>query len=161
WSEHTVPLEHRAVLDGICGKVTYLGHSSAPVQMWVDDNPANPNLLPADIQAAQRLRVFGPGRYDTLLSRYRAGLRPVPAVWQGYGPPAFGSRHPEAHGSFDENLIVLRQTSGQRYALESGLALGSALRNTLMSRAGKTPAPEWLGGHQPNGEPSRQDHLAI
>src|SRR5262249_9170044 len=134
WPDDAVPGEIRPVLDRLCAKVTYLGHSATPVQVWVDVRPPQPTLLPAHGKPAYRLRVFGPGRYDDLRNRYEQALRPLPRSWQGYSVPASPSAQPPARSSFDDELIVLRQVDGRRFSLESTLQLGQALRNTLMSR---------------------------
>jgi CRISPR-associated protein Csb2 len=159
WPE-SVPAGLRLPLERLCQEVSYLGHSSTPVQLWVEDAPPDPTLVPVDGQTAQRLRVFGPGRYDDLRRRYGAGLPPQPVLWQGYAPPAPPPAL-TAQSVFEENLLVLRQVGGPRFSLESALALGQALRATLMSRAGPGPAPEWLSGHGPDGRPSRREHLAV
>jgi CRISPR-associated protein Csb2 len=161
WSEHLRLDTHRAALERLCTKVTYLGHSSSPVLMWVEDNPPAPTLIPEDGEARERLRVFGPGRYEDLSRRHADGIRPQPSLWQGYSAPDPQPARGIARSAFDDNLIILRQTDGRRFSLESTQLLVHALRDTLMSRANLHPAPEWLGGHDSEGKQSRQDHLAI
>jgi CRISPR-associated protein Csb2 len=163
WPAATVPAEHRSALEGLCSKVTYLGHSSSLVQLWVEESPPEPTLIPTEGRAACRLRVFGPGRLDDLRARHDAGLRPLPSLWQGYAsttlsPEPFWHRSP-----FDENLVVLRQVAGRRWQLESALLLGQTLRRALMARTGegKDAGSEWLSGHDASGAPSRSDHLAV
>lgn len=60
---------HRQALTSLCRKVTSIGHSASLVQMWLDDNPPSPNLLPKAGAARHRLRVFGPGRLRYLEER--------------------------------------------------------------------------------------------
>ena len=69
WSEK-IPEKNLKPLDTLCRKVTHIGHSASFVQMWVDDNPPEPNLVPVDGTTLHRLRIFGPGRIDYLMNRY-------------------------------------------------------------------------------------------
>lgn len=60
---------HRQALASLCRKVTSIGHSASLVQMWLADNPPEPNLVPKGGVARHRLRVFGPGRLRYLEER--------------------------------------------------------------------------------------------
>lgn len=64
-----VPANLRPALERVCGSVTYLGHSSTPVRVWVANEAPEPNLVPDD-RATVRLRVFGPGRLKYLEGRF-------------------------------------------------------------------------------------------
>lgn len=68
WQD-SIPNEHRAALASLCYKVVSVGHSASLVQMWLDDSPPEPNLVPSEGAAKHRLRVFGPGRLDYLERR--------------------------------------------------------------------------------------------
>jgi CRISPR-associated protein Csb2 len=161
WPQHTISDFHRQTLEHLCEQVTYLGHSASPVQMWIEEQPPAPNLVPVDGTAQVRLRVFGPGRLDNLKARYAAGMRPLPSLWQGYAAPRTEVQRLEPHTVFDEQLLVLRQVAGRRFSLESTLRLTQTLRKTLMKRAGEDAVPAWLSGHAPNGTPNHGEHLAI
>jgi CRISPR-associated protein Csb2 len=63
------PGPHRAALQRLAEKVTYLGHSASLVQVWVDDQPPRPVWQVANGLAPHRLRIFGPGRLDYLKAR--------------------------------------------------------------------------------------------
>jgi CRISPR-associated protein Csb2 len=172
WPDATMPAEHRAPLEGLCAKVTYLGHSSSPVQMWVEDRPPAATLVPTEGRAAYRLRVFGPGRLDDLLERYHHQVdgewlprRPQPLLWQGYDRPGRQGDREEEVNEFAPDLIVLRQVIPEdgvvrRFGLESTLMLTQALRAALMRLWG-AGVPEWLSGHRPDGDRSAQPHLGI
>ena len=54
-----LPANLRPALEKVCGLVTYLGHSSSPVRMWVEDQPQPPTLIPTDKRATHFLRTFG------------------------------------------------------------------------------------------------------
>jgi CRISPR-associated protein Csb2 len=87
--------------------------------------------------------------------------RPRLTQWQGYArvrgqPPGEEVRS----GPFDCNLIVLTKNEGRALGLESTLQLTSALRDAAMKAAGER-VPEWLSGHQPNGNPSLKAHAAF
>lgn len=57
-------------LNRLCQKVVYVGHSASFVQMWVEENPPEPNLVPLPGSVRHRLRVPGPGRLEYLESRF-------------------------------------------------------------------------------------------
>jgi CRISPR-associated protein Csb2 len=158
WDED-VPRDLRPSLEAICRLVTYLGHSSSPVRVWIEDRPPPASLIPNNDQATCRLRSFEKGRLDYLVSRYEAGLRPQPTAWQGYAPPLGSNEEKTLQGPYDPALIVLRQTSGRTFALESVGMIANAIRNTLMARC-KVAPPEWLSGHAADGSPSRTHRLA-
>jgi CRISPR-associated protein Csb2 len=105
--------------------------------------------------------VFGPGRYANLRQRHEAGLRPLASLWKGYAAAAPEPEQITSQSAFDEGILVLRQVDGRRFGLESTLQLCQALRRTLMGRSRQQPAPEWLSGHLPDGQPSQRVHLAI
>jgi CRISPR-associated protein Csb2 len=160
---------HAISLDRLCRKVTYIGHSSSPVQCWFVVDPATvqpATLVPVPNRAGTlRLRVPTAGRFDDLEARFAAGLRPNTSGWAAYAPP-----HPavpkldRVETCFDPRLLVLRQIDGPRYGLASTLLLTRALRDTVMSRyteIHQTPAPEWISGHASEGKRSETDHLAF
>lgn len=163
------PNAHTAFLDSLCRKVTYVGHSSSPVQCWLLTNgsPVEPaTLVPTTNRfGTVRLRVPATGRFDDLEAKFAAGLRPTSSGWAAYAPP-----HPvvtemsRAQTCFDPRLFILRQTDGPTYGLASTLMLTQALRDTIMSRytqIHKEPTPEWISGHAPGGNRSESDHLAL
>lgn len=65
-----IPTNLRPALDAVCGLTTYLGHSSSPVRVWVDEAPPPPTHVPAKGRAGTRLRTFGPGRLADLEQRF-------------------------------------------------------------------------------------------
>ena len=58
-----VPQHLRSALEGLCTKVTRIGHSSSLVQMWLsDDNEAvNAEWRPQDTEFEQQMRIAEPG----------------------------------------------------------------------------------------------------
>lgn len=161
WRDVELPAEHRAALEAVCGKVTYLGHSSSPVQMWLDAAPPEPTLVAVNGNAPYRLRITGRGRLAVLAASFEAEQRPSPSLWSGYAPPEVEAAK-EAFGQtvFDGNLIIFRRIGGRELPLESTLALTDALRGAVM-QAVPQPPPEWVSGHRADGTRSEQDHLAF
>jgi CRISPR-associated protein Csb2 len=89
--------------------------------------------------------------------------RPKLARWQGYTRRTQQRKEEEEVrcGPFDPKLIVLTRKDEQRIlGLETTLQLTSALRDAAMKAAGEN-VPEWLSGHQPDGSPSCNPHVAF
>jgi CRISPR-associated protein Csb2 len=57
------PETHLVALEGLCGKVTRIGHSASLVQMWATQSAPEKhvNWLPDETGATDRFRVTGPG----------------------------------------------------------------------------------------------------
>lgn len=72
WPGGEPPAEVRTALEGLCGKVTRLGHSSSLVQMWLasDGEVGDPTWVPDDARAMMHLRVAGTGTLEHLERRY-------------------------------------------------------------------------------------------
>lgn len=140
--------------------VTYLGHSSSPVEAWIDEDPRDPNLLPTEGVARYRLRIPTRGRLESLEARYEAQLRPSPAPAVGYRPVE-PTRAPAPGTVFSPFPIVLRLSGPPHPTLTSTLALTTALRGALLASGGAGEIPEWISGHQADGSASTKPHLAL
>lgn len=83
--------------------------------------------------------------------------RPEPALWSGYDE--LPDEHADAKFASSQfaNLIALKQVGGRRFGLESTLQLTQVLRATVMKFSGVQPVPEWLSGHQPDGNPAERE----
>lgn len=164
WPDTVMPAEHRPALERLCYGVTYLGHSSSLVRMWLADAPPSVIWLPVEEgrRGSLPLRIAEQGRMDILIRAYADGgtqwQRPPMARWWGYQRAGTGSTAPRS-GTFDEKLLVLKQVAGKRFDLRQTLALADALRKTLMSHA-VGDALELISGHQPDGRPSLIPHVA-
>lgn len=156
-----LPDQHRRAMESLCAQVTYFGHSATPVRMWVEPNPGTPELTPTEEGAKYHLRVPTSGRTATLVHRFEANLRPLPAKWQGYiaAGPDEDERETVVDGPFDPGVIVLRRVDGRSFTLESCGMIADCIRRTLMKRHGDNP-PEWLTGHALDGSPSRVRRIA-
>jgi CRISPR-associated protein Csb2 len=151
-----MPANLRPALEKVCGQVTYFGHSATPVRVWIEDQPPEPTLVPAERGASHHLRMFGCGRLAYLKNRFDAGLRPQPSLWQGYAQPKKDAGEEVQEGPLDPAIFVLRQMpGGRRFGLESCGIVADAIRTELMRRCGPN-APEWITGHAPDGSPSKQ-----
>jgi len=165
WSGATLTDQARRALRGLCRKVTAVGHSASLVQMWVEENPPEPDMVPSDRAGAPlRLRVPWQDRLEQLEASYEAELRPSLSGWQGYDSRATKPvRSPSSSTIFAPDLAVLRRLDGRLLGLESTLILTEALRGAVM-KACPGPPPEWISGHEgtaPGGPPSKRPHLAF
>ncbi len=163
------PMPYEAALKALCADVTNIGHSSSLVRMWQADVAPDPTWTPAKATDRQRdisLRVPAPGRLAALIAAYADGgegwKRPPAAAWQGYVRTR--QEAPIArHSVFDPRLIVLRRVGGDRFGLQTTLALTDALRKTLIAAAEKTGsvvAKAILSGHAPDGSFATTPHAA-
>ena len=87
-------------------------------------------------------------------------LRPKISRWQGYrvGSESVGSQK-RASGAFDSNLLVLSIEDGPVVELASTWQMFTAMHKTILKQC--DPAPEWLSGHQQDGSPSQEPHVAL
>jgi CRISPR-associated protein Csb2 len=72
WPDQTPGQTERIALEGLCAKVSRIGHSSSLVQMWVAESGQihDANWTPDDRRATVYLRVAGPGTLNDLALRY-------------------------------------------------------------------------------------------
>ena len=152
--------EVREGIEFLCSKVIRVGHSASLVQVWVEDVPPRPTLIPTEGVAQRSLRVSGPGRLEHLRSQYRNNLRPERSRWVAYTPVRLESQPTVPHGVFHERLLALRRMDGGRLGLESTLIVAEKLRNAVVKHCPQ-PVPEWVSGHTPDGQPSQEPHLAF
>ena len=101
WHDSCSP-EHLAALAALCRKVTYIGHSSSLVQCWLETAQAcaslRPQWTPNESSGRIRLRITARGRFEDLLARYEAGLRPVESnrsVWDEENSRGQSQRRPD------------------------------------------------------------------
>ncbi len=101
---------------------------------------------------------------------YKAALRvpePSPAVlglWQGYHRESKRKELVRSGEHFDSELVILSQSSEHQESRVLGsqdcLSLTQCLRKTVMSHLGDQPIPEWISGHDAEGNPSKVPHVA-
>lgn len=155
---------HVEALSRLCAKVTRIGHSSSLVRMWLSFEPPAATLRPSVYGADRRLRVPDRGRLGALVAAYASGgpgwRRPPAARWQGYEATKLSLRAPRGH--FDERMLILRRTGGVQPTLAQAPILVGAVRNILIAAADGLPfAKRLVSGHEPDGSPMRDAHVAI
>ncbi len=86
--------------------------------------------------------------------------RPEMSNWQAYSPPEQAGSEPDI-GPFDD-IVILTKKEGRNLGLEATLQFTGALRSAaIKAAAGAEGVPEWLSGHDGDGNPSRQPHAAF
>jgi CRISPR-associated protein Csb2 len=93
----------------------------------------------------------------------REPVRPRVGLWSGYRRVSKAQDTGKLpHSHFDKDMLMLVRTGGPELGLTSTLTITQALRGALMEHSGVQPVPEWISGHQPNGDRSQwaSGHLA-
>lgn len=162
WDAEPSP-EVRRALEGLCARVTRIGHSSSLVQLWLA-GPASeaPNWRPvAFAPNARNLRVASGGTLSRLVRSFAQQERPRLNGWQPYSSNQ-SEGLPAIPGPFSPEILVFScdKERSTRLGLASTLQLTSALRNAAMNLSVQPP-PEWLSGHAPSGDPSALPHCAF
>ena len=92
-------------------------------------------------------------------------LRPKLGIWRGYRPARQSERRRDLQQTiFDNDLLILCHEAGPELPLVSTVTVANVLRRVIMKQSGVQPAPAWVSGHEPNGEPLQSDqdgHLAL
>ncbi len=153
---------HRDALVSLAAAVTYLGHSSSLVRMWIDDVPAPASLRPARAgdDVTLRLRVPERGRLAALERAYAGGVagwaRPSTATPCAYVHSALADA---ATGTMSGRILVLRRVAGVRADVSRTQALTARLRSVLLPFA-KDRALAVLAGHEADGSRLDEAHVA-
>lgn len=160
WDAEPKP-EVRTGLDALARMTVRLGHSSSLVALrWTNDTPS-PTWIP-DPDGNELLRWVGPGQLDALTALHAAApaaeQRVMPYVVTRYRPVV--ATPARSTSSFASRFIVLQRITGARLPILATEAVAQALRGALMSHADDPPAP-LISGHEPNGGPLQDDHLAV
>jgi CRISPR-associated protein Csb2 len=163
WPE-PAPGHVRKALDGLCERVTRLGHSSSLVRCAIIDQPPAPTLVPDD-DGDLVLRTIGPGQLERLETEYarHQGVesRVLPARPQRYGPPPAAKSHRVRESVLAGEWITFERTGGARPLSSRGTDLARALRGALLEQHGAEDLPGWLSGHSGDGGPMAGVHLAF
>jgi CRISPR-associated protein Csb2 len=150
---------HREVLTRLVENIAYLGHSASPVRACVRINPVEPTLRPSE-DGEISMRAPGPGRFNRLEQIHELRLQD-----ESVQPPlgrlqTYGSTVPLSHTLFSPRALSVAFEGGPRLALDSALPMMQHLRKALLARL-STLAPAALTGHQPNGPPAQDPHIAF
>ena len=82
-------------------------------------------------------------------------------MWQGYVRRDNAAQDQVIEGDFfDSQLIVLGKIDGRNVGVQDTLALTQRLRDAAMKHA-EQPLPSWLSGHEPDGSPTKNPHVAF
>ena len=151
-------------VDGLCARLTRLGHSSSLVACRVVGKGQTPNLVPGE--GGTVLRSVGPGQLDALEREYarHRGSKPriLPFKPVRYRLPSPGAT-PDVSGRPDtagDWLVFAFRKGSKRYPSTIAVAVASALRGAVLRHA-SDPIPEGLSGHRETGHPSTEPHVAF
>lgn len=158
------PGEHRRALEQLAGRLVNLGHSSCLVHARVVEQVPEAVWIPDD-QGDLVMRWVSKGQLQRLESEYgiHKGVEPrvLPFVVQRYRPAAASAACAVPTSVFDhEDWLILRRVGGARLPHTRAIDLARAVRGALMRHAVQPPAAV-LSGHEADGSPSRDPHLAI
>lgn len=151
-----------SALKRLCQRVVCVGHSTSLARISIAANSPKPNWVP-DPKGRHSLRTPVGGLLTALEESYsqHQGLRPrnLPTGFTLYRNESPEEKVLEPHlGVWDQGWVGVRISP--RASLRSALALTEAFRGALMS-LGPQPSPPWLAGHEPDGKPTHQPHLAV
>ncbi|MBL8605592.1 MAG: type I-U CRISPR-associated protein Cas5/Cas6 [Myxococcales bacterium] len=153
--------QHRPALEQLTREVTYLGHSSSLVRMWVEDEPPSSSLQPVHTpdSDSQFLRVFEPGRLDMLIQAFGDGgarwKRPEAGRWVPYA----AKKQAATVGALAGPMIIFRKQEGVAPGLHRSLSLMQAIRHRVLPYA-EGEALALLSGHSADGRVSERPHVA-
>lgn len=158
------PSPHRAALEGLCARVTRLGHSSSLVRCSVVDRDFTPTLVPGD-EGDVVLRVVGPGQLERLERAFEhhrgEQSRVLPARPQRYRSAyKVNAPSPPGQNAFSPDWVLFERVGGSRPVASRTTDLARALRGALLEVHGSRDLPATLAGHSESG-PTEQPHVAF
>jgi CRISPR-associated protein Csb2 len=163
WPEADPDERTRGVLQALTANLVRVGHSSSFVRARVVAEPPEPNWIPDDT-GEHRLRVVGEGQLaalDEVFERHReTEPRVLPALFQRYATSRRRTHVATPRSVFGDDWLVLRRTGGPHIPASSTVGVARSTRGALMKFAAQPP-PELVTGHDEDGGPARQPHLAI
>ena len=152
------------VLDGLCARLTRLGHSSSLVSCrLVQDHPA-PNHIPGE--GADILRSVRSGQLATLEREHKKhqASRPrslpfTPVHYRQVEPTTTEDTFAKADTAGEWLVLAFRRGS-KRCPSTIAVEVATALRGAVFHHAAD-PIPEGLSGHRREGRPSTNPHVAF
>ena len=151
-------------VDGLCERLTRLGHSSSLVACRVVGDGQTPNFVPGE--GGTVLRSVGRGQLDALEREYtrHRGSKPrilpfTPVRYRLPTPDATEevSNIPDTAGDW---LVFAFRRGSRNYPSTLAVEVASALRGAVL-RYADDPIPEGLSGHRETGHPSTEPHVAF
>jgi CRISPR-associated protein Csb2 len=149
---------HRPALQALVENLSYLGHSASPVRACLRSEASAPTWVPDD-DGSEELRVPRPGRLKRLEAAHQLRLidesaQPPPGVPARYARPGTPT------SVFSPRALVLAFGDGPRFSLDATQPLLSKLRAMMLSLL-DIDIPTVLSGHEADGAPARDAHLAL
>lgn len=172
WHEVDAPTDAVAAMSRLAQRLVRLGHSSSMVHARIvaaavidDLAPRVERFTPDESAGDLMIRWIAAGQTERLIRAHarhqQVEPRVLPARSMRYRAGKPGTTVAAARGVFEhERWIVFARASGPRLPITSVAGLSRQLRRALMSVADQ-PVPEVLSGHQPDGAPSTQVHVAV
>ena len=154
----------RTAIDGVCSRLTRLGHSSSLVSCRVAEDHRPPNHVPGD--GADVLRSVRSGQLAALEGEYERH--------QGSKPrslPFTPVRYIKVEPSKDAGSPLVPDTSGdwvvfaflppyRKFPANRTVEIAKTLRGAVLRHADE-PIPEGVSGHREDGRPSTLPHVAF
>lgn len=151
-------------IDGLCARLTRLGHSSSLVSCRVTPDHPAPNHVPGD--GAAVLRSIRSGQLAALEREYRKHQASKPRTL-----PFTSIRYRKAGQEEAEEAALKPDTSGEwlvlaflpgsrKFPSTMAAEVAKALRDAVFHYAAD-PMPEGLSGHRREGRPSTAPHAAF
>ena len=153
-----------AAIDGLCARLTRLGHSSSLVSCRVVSDPPLPTHVPGE--GADVLRSVRSGQLAALEREYEKheGVRPrtlpfTPVRYRQVEPTT--AKDAVARSDTCGEWLVLAFLRGsKRFPSTRAVEVARALRGAVFRHAAD-PIPEGLSGHRREGQPSTRPHVAF
>ena len=152
------------LVDGLCARLTRLGHSASLVSCRVVREPPTPNYVPG--VGVTVLRSVKSGQLTTLereYTKHRASrprnlpFTPVRYQTAPFAPIEDSTDKPSTAGEW---LVFAFRVGSRRYPSTISVEVASALRGAIFRHA-SDPLPEGLSGHRKKGQPSTDPHVAF
>ena len=158
------PDDTTKTIDGLCSRLTRLGHSSSLVSCRVVPGHPTPNHVPGD--GASVLRSVRSGQLAALEREYAKHLGSKPRTL-----PFTSVRYRKVEPASAEGAVVKPDTAGEwlvmaflpgsrRFPSTKTVEVAKALRGAVFHHAAD-PIPEGLSGHRQKGRPSTDPHVAF
>ncbi|MXW41895.1 MAG: type I-U CRISPR-associated protein Cas5/Cas6 [Acidimicrobiia bacterium] len=156
----------RSSLDDLLSRVTRLGHSSSLVSCRIVDD--SPSLNWTSGSGSHVLRCTGPGQLTALEERYKQhqAIKPrsLPFDAVRYSDVSVAADipvqlRPDTVGDWIVFEFLLKSQS-RRFPSTRAVEVATTMRGAVMSHA-EDPIPEGLSGHQSDGAPTLEPHVAF
>ncbi len=154
--------EHRRALDKLAQRTSYVGHSASFVLMRFTETEAPPDNWQPVRRAPYQGRL---SELEGLYHRHLRGeidARPRPSSHSGRAKPV--KEYTRPFPADPNSWIVFEHAVGERPDLRSTAIVADHMRLALMegwTRTNGRPAPGWIAGHEKDGSPARDAHLAV